>query len=265
MFDLQDLSQEALQQLVESHDAAKQMEGMVADKATLELYFKETQFKRLDDYRATLESFSDKDDDGSISLLDLVAWAQEYKKHAPMCYSAVVNRLMHQTEVKFMIVMDEFNCLFDKGHYFHMAYDEDVREAIPYDRINLFEPIMAAMDLTTMTVEEEEDAESDRATAATFEAAHTAVVVGTSEAHAVSCGVTDQLTSCALRRDSVELVEVPRFSSLEADHVLANFEATGVGKLRLDRGDTLMNPQEVEYLKMASGSIGQKLLDVSIF
>jgi len=272
MFDLQDLSQEALKQLVESHDAAEQMKGMVADRETLEQYFHEAQFKRLDDYRAGLENAA-TDDDGSISLLHLISYSQEHKKHAPMCYSVVVNRLMHQTDKTFMIVMDEFNCLFDKGHYFHMAYDEEVREAIPYDQINLFEPIMVAMDISTKTVEDEED-ESDADTeggdtnttnTTNFDTTHTAVLVGTSESHAIRSEIITKLTDCAERNDAVTTIEVPRFSSVEADHILANFEATGIGKLRLDRGDTLMNPQEMEYLKMSSGSIGQKLLDVSIF
>lgn len=258
MFDLQDLSQEALKQLSESHDASKQMQGMVADRKTLEMFFKDTQFKKLDEFMQGKAK-----EDGSLELLDLIEYAQENKKHAPMCYSVVVNRLMNQTEKKFMIVMDEFNCLFDKGHYFHMAYDEDVREPIPYDKINLFEPIMAAMGISTRIVEEEEDASEE--TSSSFAGTQTAFLVSTSESHAVSRAITTKLTECAQRTDSVAVVEVPRFSSLEADHILANFEATGVGKLRLDRGDTMMNPQEMEYLKMASGSIGQKLLDVSIF
>ena len=54
------------------------------------------------------------------------------------------------------------------------------------------------------------------------------------------------------------------FSDLEVEHILANFEATGIGNLRLDRGDTVMNDQEVAYLKMVSGSIGQKLLDSTV-
>ena len=260
MFDLQDLSQEVLKQLSESHDAADQMEGMAADRKTLELFFKDTQFKKLDEFMDGKAK-----DNGSIALLDLIEYAQDNKKHAPMCYSAVVNRLMNQTDKKFMIVMDEFNCLFDNGHYFHMAYDEDVREPIPYHKISLFEPIMGAMGISTQTAEEEEDAVDDTATGSLFDATNTAVLVGTSESHAVARNITTSLTDCAERTESVQVVEVPRFSSLEADHILANFEATGVGKLRLDRGDTLMNPQEMEYLKMASGSIGQKLLDVSIF
>ncbi len=261
MFDLQDLSQEALKQLVESHDAAKQMKDMVADRKTLELYFKETQFKKLDEFMTGKAK-----EDGSLGLVDLITYSQENKKHAPMCYSVVVNRLMQQSNKKFMIVMDEFNCLFDKGHYFHMAYDEDVREAIPYHKINLFEPIMDAMGVTAQTLEEEEDSFESCTTAnSAFDATNTAILVGTTESHAVASSVTTKLTDCAKRRDAVTTIEVPRFSSMEADHVLANFEAIGVGKLRLDRGDTLMNLQEMEYLKMASGSIGQKLLDVSIF
>lgn len=265
MFELPNLSLEVLQQLVESHDAAEQMEGMVADRATLELYFKKSQFKKLDDYRKGLTTSDDgDDDDGSISLLDLIEYAQGYMKDAPMVYSVVVNRLMHQTEKKFMIVMDEFNCLYDSGHYYHMAYDEDVKDPIPYDKISLFEPIMEAMNLSTKTVEEEEDSEENSKTTSTFSTSNVSVVVSTSESHAIKQSITSLLTECAERRTTVETIEVPPFSSLEADHVLANFEATGVGKLRLDRGDTLMNPQEMEYLKMVSGSIGQKLLDVSI-
>ena len=292
VFDLPDLSQEALVQLLGSHDTASKMEGMVADRDTLKAYFKETQLKKLDEF---LGSDDDGGGGGSVSLLDLVAYAKEHKKHAPMCYSVVLNRLMNQTEERFVIVVDEFNCLFDRGHYFHMAYDKDVRKAIPYDKINLFEPILAAMDLTTKTAEEEEDEAyaaslldgddgetgttgTAAAAGSSFETAHTAVVVATTESHAVRREVTEKLTACADRRvaaadgdddaaaaAAVAVVEIPRFSSLEADHILANFEATGIGKLRLDRGDTLLNPQEVEYLKMASGSVGQKLLDVSIF
>jgi len=269
MFDLQDLSQEALKQLVESPNAAEQMKGMIADRTTMETYFKDTQLKRVDEYRSSNGS-SDKDD-GSMSLIELIEYAQEHKKQAPMCYSVVVNILMHQTTSKFMIVMDEFNCLFDHGQYFHMAYDETVRDAIPCDKINLFEPIMAAMNLTTKTVEEEEDDDYDDEASANATSAAAiptaALVVATTESHSIRSSITEALTDCAKRRsdNGVCTIEVPRFSSLEADHVLANFEATGVGKLRLDRGDTLMNPQEVEFLKMASGSVGQKLLDVSIF
>merc|ERR1712238_422515 len=95
------------------------------------------------------------------------------------------------------------------------------------------------------------------------------VIVGTTESYAIRRTVTDALTSCAENMDAKTptflCVEVPRFTSLEVDHIIANYEATGIGKLRLDQGTTLMNAQEMEYLKMCSSSIGQRLLDVSIF
>merc|ERR1712166_570030 len=96
------------------------------------------------------------------------------------------------------------------------------------------------------------------------------VIVGSTESHAIRREITDSLTSTATTNatttttTTTTCIEIPRFTSLEVDHILANYEATGVGKLRSDRGDTIMNLQEVEYLKMCSGSIGQKLLDVSI-
>jgi len=270
MFDLQDLSQEILQQLTDSH--AIDLQGMTADRGTLEQYFKDTQLQNVDDYLSTSDG-GNVNDNGSVSLVDLANYAQENKKHAPMCYSVVVHYLMQQqTEKKFVLVMDEFNCLFDHGQYFHMAYDEHVRKAIPCDRINLFEPIMTTMNISNKTAEQEEDEavqQNETAGAATTSTSNASVIVGTTESHAVRKDITDSLTECATRRttsstENFHVVEVPRFSSLEADHVLANFEAVGVGKLRLDRGDTLMNSQEVEFLKMQSGSIGQKLLDVSI-
>ena len=268
MFDLQDLSQEILKQLTDSH--ASDLEGMTVDRETLEQYFKDTQLQKVDEYLSASDGGNDSD---SISLVDLTNYAQENKKHAPMCYSVVVRYLMQQqTEKKFVLVMDEFNCLFDHGQYFHMEYDEHVRKAIPCDKINLFEPIMTAMNISTKTAEQEEDEavqQNETAGAATAGTTTASVIVGTTECHAVRKDITDALTECATRRttsstENFHVVEVPRFTSLEADHVLANFEAVGVGKLRLDRGDTLMNSQEVEFLKMQSGSIGQKLLDVSI-
>eukprot|EP00536_Pseudo-nitzschia_multiseries_P013392 jgi/Psemu1/211481/e_gw1.570.31.1 len=267
-FDLQDLSREALIQLGDSH--ASDLEGMVADKETLSRFFKDTQLQKVDEHLSEQEQASTTEN--GVALTDLIAYAKDNKKHAPMCYSAVLHHLLYvytpTTDTKkVVLVMDEFNCLFDHGQYFHMSYDEHVRNAIPCDKINLFEPILAAMNLTTL---DEASTTDNHSTPPVLRAS---VVVGTTESHAVRRDTTDALTECAQRRSAASnagstgdfhVVEVPRFSSLEADHVLANFEAIGIGKLRLDRGDTLMDSQEVEFLKMASGSVGQKLLDVSI-
>eukprot|EP00980_Cylindrotheca_fusiformis_P019342 scaffold6638_cov127-Cylindrotheca_fusiformis.AAC.26 len=243
MFDLQNLSQEICAQLLTSHEA--DLQGMKADKESMEKYFKDSQLERIADYSG----------DG-ILLVDLLEHAQERKNHAPMCYSVVVDYLMNQDDKPFLIVMDEFNGLYDHGHYFHMAYDEDVRKSIPYERINLFEQAMAAMSLSTT--------EDDEPTSNHKEIKRGGIIVAVSESHAIRRKVTDALVKSAESQVNMHVVEVPRFSDIEADHILANFEATGVGKLRLDRGDTVMDDEEVAYLKMVSGCIGQQLLDASV-
>lgn len=255
MFDLQNLSQDACSQLLSIH--ASDLAGMEADQETMEKYFKDTQLKRITKYEG-----------GAMSLVDLLRYAQERKNHAPMCYSVVVDRLMHQDEKPFLLVMDEFNCYYDKGHYFHMAYDENVREAIPYEKINLFEHAMAAMSLSTRSDGEIENKPSQLMKRG-------AIIVSTTESHAIPRKVTAGLTECATRQSQMEtvsadapslmhIVEIPRFCDVEAEHIIANFEAIGLGKLRLDRGDTIMNEQEVAFLKMSSGCIGQELLDLSV-
>ncbi|KAG7368608.1 mitochondrial ribosomal death-associated protein 3 [Nitzschia inconspicua] len=244
MFDLQNLSQEACEQLLVNH--SDDLVGMEASKATMEYYFKDTQLSRIPDYSGD-----------SMSLVGLLEYAKERKNHAPMCYSVVVDHLMNQEEKPFLMVMDEFNCYYDHGHYFHMAYDEDVREPIPYEKINLFEHALNAMSLSV-----DEDAETE---AALRLMKRGAVIGGTTESHAVRRKVTDALVTSAQNQSSeMHVIDVPRFSDVEVEHIISNFECIGLGKLRSDRGDTVMNEQEVAYLKMVSGSIGQNLVDISV-
>jgi hypothetical protein len=247
MYDLQDLSQEACANFLAIH--GKDLEGMEGDKSTLEKFFKDSQLNRITDYSG-----------GSMGLVELLKHAAERKSHAPACFSVVVDTLMNQTEKDFLMVLDEFNCYYDKGHYFHMSYDESAREPIPYSKINLFEHALAAMAMST----DIEDGEVDAPKAMK----RGGIIVGVTDSHAVPRRVTESLTTYAELRsasdESLTVVEVPRFSDLEVDHILANYEAIGLGNLRLDRGDTLMDEQEVAYLKMVSGSIGQKLLDAAV-
>mmetsp|Transcript_2436 Transcript_2436/g.2730 ORF Transcript_2436/g.2730 Transcript_2436/m.2730 type:complete len:253 (-) Transcript_2436:303-1061(-) len=219
--------------------------------------------------RSTISSASSSSS-SSIPLMEIMQYSQEKKLHAPMCYSVMMEVLMtlKKKNTQFVVVMDEYNCLYDhKGHYYHMAYDDSVQTTIPCRQINLFEPIMKYMNLTVNdddndndNVDNDDDQEENRITAS--------VIVGTTESHAIRRTVTDALTTCAEEKTKTApnflCVEIPRFTSVEVDHIIANYEATGVGKLRLDRGTTLMNAQEMAYLKMCSGSIGQRLLDVSI-
>ena len=249
MFDLQNLSQEACSQFLLSHE--DDLQGFEADKETMELYFKESQLQEMENYSGE-----------SIALVDLLKHAAEVKSNAPMCYSVVVDRLMNQEDKPFLMVLDDFNCYYDKGHYYHMAWDEDVRDPIPCERITLFEHALGVMGLSTSDDDDPKIAKHIK---------RGGIVVGVTESHAVARRITDSLTASAKRQSTkdgaptdLHIVEVPRFSDIEADHILANFEATGVGKLRMDRGETLMDEQEVAYLKMVSGCIGQNLLDSSI-
>lgn len=244
MFDLQNLSQEVCAQLLASHES--DLKGLEADEETMRRFFKESQLERITNYSGE-----------SMPLIDLLNYAQEQKIRAPMCYSVVVDSLMNQDEKPFIMVMDEFNCLYDHGHYFHMAYDEEVRKAIPCEQINLFEHPMAAMTLSTNP--------DEKAVGPPRMVKRGGIVVAVTESHATRRKITDALIASAEGQDeSMHVVDVPRFSDIEADHILANFEATGIGKLRLDRGDTVMDEQEVAYLKMVSGCIGQQLLDASV-
>ena len=247
MYDLQDLSQEACAAFLASH--GKDIEGMEADKATMGKFFKETQLAKVEGYSGE-----------GMGLVELLKHAAERKQNAPTCFSVVVETLMNQTEKSFLLVLDEFNCYYDKGHYFHMTYDEQVREAIPYDRINLFEHALGAISLSTDT--------EDENVAPPKLMKKGAIIVGMSDSRSVARKVTEGLTKVAKIQaasdDRLVVVEVPRFSDVEVDHIVANYESIGLGNMRLDRGDTVMNEQEVAYLRMVSGAIGQKLLDASV-
>jgi hypothetical protein len=260
MYDLQDLSQEAIQQLLDSHEDDIEKLNITIPSSTLHKYLKDTQLKRLNEFCGNEDATNDE----NISLMDVMKYSKERKVHSPMCYSIMVDVLMKQksSDTKFFIVMDEFNCLYDhQGHYFHMSYDDSVQKSIPCNQISLFEPIMNFMNLSATTNDDDEDEEGNNVD----DSITASVIVGSTESHAIRREITDSLTSSATTiATTTTCIEIPRFTSLEVDHILANYEATGVGKLRSDRGDTIMNKQEVEYLKMCSGSIGQKLLDVSI-
>jgi small subunit ribosomal protein S29 len=68
----------------------------------------------------------------------------------------------------------------------------------------------------------------------------------------------------AVSTNGVDVVDVPTYSPLEVDHILSNFEVTGIGRLRFDRGETVMDNQEVAFLRILSCGVGQKLLDACI-
>jgi hypothetical protein len=249
MFDLPLLSQEMCNNLFESH--RRDLAGMDAAAETREKYLVEDLKKRIPD------KYKDE-----LSLAGLLQLAKEESVFAPMCYSTVVETLMNQEDKPFLIVLDEFNCYYDYGHYFHMDYDEDAKIPIPLDQISLFKPFMDAMGLAT-------DPETDTKDPVPIKRG--GVIVGVSENRAVARRFTDGLTASATKASKdieskfpMHVVTVPRYSILEVEHILSNFDTIGVGRLRFDRGDTVIDEQEVSYLRMVSGSNGQLLLDACI-
>ena len=263
LYDLPVLSQQVCQQLLDSHGS--DLEQFEADAATLEQHFTEDQ----------MEQLQSEDGGGSktMKVVDLLKLGTTKTSFAAMCYSTTIDVLMKQDQVPFVMVMDEFNCYYAPGHYFHMAYDEDVKNSIPYDQISLFKPALDAMAISVST--EEDEGVEEKADPVPVCMKRGAVVVATTESHAISRKVTDGLIANVKQQlqqqassegnvPSIHLIDVPRLSELEVEHMLANYEATGVGKLRLDRGETVMNKQEVAYLRMVSGGVAQKLMDACI-
>ena len=97
------------------------------------------------------------------------------------------------------------------------------------------------------------------------------MVMSISESRAISRALTDRINEIAIAASKEEdspnpltVVKAHRYSITEVDHILANFDTIGIGRLRFDRGATVMNDPEVAYLRMLSGAVGQKLLDVCI-
>mmetsp|Transcript_122 Transcript_122/g.234 ORF Transcript_122/g.234 Transcript_122/m.234 type:complete len:735 (-) Transcript_122:220-2424(-) len=247
-FDLPVLSKEVCGQLIESH--AQDLEGMIATKENIDKYISSDQRKKLN------KEISEPAEDGSIPLQDLLRIGSENVGLAAACYSIVVKSLMNQTEKTFTIVADEFNCYYDYGQYFHAEHDPSVERSIPPNRINLFQPIMDAMGL-----EKGDDGSINSKEPLPIK--NGGIVVGLTGSHAVARKFTNELTDSA-SLSGANIVHVSQYSALEAEHILANFEIVGIGRLRFDRGETVMDKNEVAYLRMVSGGYGQALLDACV-
>jgi hypothetical protein len=247
IFDLPILSGQACQQLLDCHKA--DLEEFSISRETLEVYFTADQVNRLSGLTGE-----------EMKLVEVLELAVEKTAVAPMCYAAAVDALMKQEKKPFLIVSDDFNSFFQPGFYFHADYDYDVKKAIPYEQISLFKPVLDAMALTA-------DEGTDPRTPMMMKQG--GIVVGISESRAVGRKITDQLGVNArlqASNDAVPMIvcEVPRLSSIEVEHMLANYEAIGFGKLRLDQGDVVLNDDEVTYLRVVSSGVAQNLMDVCI-
>lgn len=247
-YDLPVLQAQVCGDLLKSHE--RELEAFNVTDEQLKEYCTETQLTRL---RKNVPL--DKS-----SLVAILEYGRDHNSLAPAIYRVAIDILMKQDSLDFYMVMDEFNCLFPpKGHIFHEHYDFSVEKSIPHDRISLFEPIMNAMGLKALPNEDEEDAAAPNPTPIQ----RGGVVVATTESHAIPRKVTDAFIQMA--KDRVKVVEIPRLSHLEVEHMLSHYEAVGIGKLRLDQGETVMNEQEVSYLKMVSGGEAQHLMNACMW
>jgi small subunit ribosomal protein S29 len=258
IFDLPVLSQETCQHFLTSHQS--DLSQFAASPDVLREFFTGDQLNQLGKV------------DGGLSLVEILKSGAAKTALAPMCFAVAIDVLTKQDKVPFWMVLDEFNCYFERSHYFHMDYDVDVKKPIPYDQISLLRPALRAMSLSVSGPLDDPPAPLAGPPAA--EAIRRGgVLAGTSESRAIGRKVTDGLVENAAMQEAagaasasspIRVVEVPRLSSLEVDHVIANYEAVGVGKLRLDRGETVMNEQEMAYLRIVSGGVAQKLMDACI-
>jgi len=248
LYDIPLLSKEMCENLLESHE--HDLVGFVASNTTREKFL---------DKRLKRRMIRENKDE--LSLVGLLKLGAQDEKYSSMSYSVVVETLINQEEKPFLIVLDEFNCYYDYGHYFHMDYDEECKKPIPLDQISFFKPLLGSMNL--LPKKDQDDCEKE-----TTKIKCGGIVVAISERRAVARKFTDNLLESAREEegasDDMHIVTIPRYSSLEVEHILSNFDVIGIGRLRFDKGDTVLDEQEVSYLKMISGSNGQQLLDSCI-
>ena len=254
LFDLPVLSQKACENFLKSHQT--DLIEFTVEKDRLDEHFTMEQFK---EFTALIKN-SDK-----ITVADVLQIGAKTTSCSAPCYTVAIEKMMNQNEKPFLIVMDEFNCYFKPGMYFHADYDEHARKPIPYDQITLFKP---ALDAVALSIDEDDEVEKKEPVLMK----RGGVIVGMTGTHGVAQATTDALVERAreIAKDNSKTAapmihcEVPRLSALEVEHMLANYEATGVGKLRLDQGETVMNRQEVSFLRMVSGGVAQKLMNACI-
>ena len=283
LYNLPEIAKEFCAQLLKSHgEDVSTLPGVTRE--SMKEYFSDDQIRRLfrRAYASEVESGTIREEDVAnmmeLSLDKILTVGVGSSSLSSGCYSAVISNLMNQTVRPFTVVMDEYNCYYDNGHYFHMDYDDEVRMGVPLNRITIFKPFMDAMGLypekSGTYITKDMAMDSDNAMMKLG-----SIVVSTSESRAVGQSFTRALVECAQAktfrgddctetdasptqcRHPMHVVDVQRYSAIEVQHILYHFEITGIGRLRFDRGDTALNPEEVEYLRLVSGGCGQQLLD----
>lgn len=260
LFDLPWLAAQVCGQFLQSH--ADDLDGMTCPEERLSEFFGKDGLRRFSKLAPDYEEGC-----GEVKIVDLLRAATEKESIASGCYSLAVDHLLHhQDEKPFLVVMDEFNCYFDHCRYFHEDWDAEVRYGIPPQRISLFKPLLDSLGLHRAQTSK---GFATRSEAGPKRIKRGSIIVATSETKAVARRFSEKLVEVATEKEGnssaiMERVDVPAYSKLEVEHALANFEVTGIGRLRWDRGSTVLDEQEVEYLRMVSSSVPQHLMDACI-
>ena len=265
LYDLPEIAKEFCEQLLMSHGG--DVSSMKVTKDEMKEFLTGDQIKRVLSRASDMGESSNAQEEAraEISLDKLLEIGIGSTSLSSGCYSTVVAALMNQTEKPFTVVMDEFNCYYDYGHYFHMHYDEKVAKAIPINKITILKPFIDAMGLYPKVAGNDITRDAAGGSPPSI-MKRGSMIVAISESKAVHSKFTKALTETAHEQSldehhPVHVVDVRRFSDVEVQHILYNFEVTGIGRLRFDRGSTVLNPEEVAYLRMVSGGLGQPLLD----
>lgn len=212
---------------------------------------------------AQVKRFSEEHPGPEFTLVDLLQYGVDNINAAGACYDIVVDALMKQEEKDFVMVIDEFNCFLQKSMYFHEEYDPEVKKAVPHGQTTLLKPFLDAIGVPASSEEDFVHPENPPSLMK-----RGSIVVATTESHAVPDAVTDNFvrnaSAMAANDPTLCVVEVPRLSKLEFDHMVANYESIGLGNLRMDQGETVMNPQEMEYLRMVTGGEPMKLMNACV-
>jgi small subunit ribosomal protein S29 len=256
LYNLPEIAKEFCEQLLLSH--GEDLKEMTVSREDMGKHLSEDQITRLFS-RANVDDESASE----LSMDKILDVGVNSTSLSSGCYGMVISALMNQTTKPFTVVMDEFNCYYDHGHYFHMDYCENVSKAIPINKITIFKPFLDAMGLYPAVVGN--DIAQDDGTDNYAPMKWGSMIVAMSESRAVRQTFTRALTESARLQSqndsSFHVVDLRRFNEVEVQHILYNFECTGIGRLRFDRGYTTLNPEEVEYLRLVSGGLGQPLLD----
>lgn len=253
LFDLPILSQEFCSNLLYSHKN-KLDHIIIYPQNLLEIFFCQKKLKIL---RSELlkKGIASNDQTNLTSILNI---ATRFISLASPCFEIVLYTLMNQSSIPFTIIIDEFNCYFGQSHYYNELYDKRALNSIPLEYFTLFRPFFQLMGLSKDTIN------NITYIPQTKVSTNTNILVGTTHSHAISPSVTSSLTQVMKNNDYVSTILVPPYSPKEVNHIISNFEIIGIGRLRFDKGEILMNEQEVAYLRMISEGVGQNLFDSCI-